>query len=74
LDGSSPRQIWSGNQQQQQQSLQYGSQISNQIQQQRLPHRQPSPSPQFSQAINNTYSSNSTLMTNNGKKNKEISY
>ncbi|CAF2213304.1 unnamed protein product [Rotaria magnacalcarata] len=65
FNGSSPRQIWSGNQQQQQQSLQYGSQISNQIQQQRLPHRQPSPSPQFSQAINNTYSSNSTLMTNN---------
>ncbi|CAF1006502.1 unnamed protein product [Rotaria sp. Silwood1] len=65
FNGSSPRQIWNGNQQP------YGSQISNrldfsnQIQQQRLPHTQPSPSSQYSQAINNTYSSNSTVTTNN---------
>ncbi|CAF3016204.1 unnamed protein product [Rotaria sp. Silwood2] len=71
FNGSSPRQIWNGNQQQQQ----YGSQISNRLdfsnqiqqqqqqQQQRLPHRQPSPSSQYSQAINNTYSSNSTVTT-----------
>ncbi|CAF3894064.1 unnamed protein product, partial [Rotaria sp. Silwood2] len=39
--------------------------FSNQIQQQRLSHRQSLPSSQYSQAINNTYSSNSRVTTNN---------
>jgi hypothetical protein len=62
--------MWNGNQQQpQQQQTQYPPQIStrldftNQIHQ-RIPPRQSSPSPQYSQS-NNTYSSNSTVTTNN---------
>ena len=73
LDGSSPRQMWNGNQQ-----PQYASQMptrldfNNQIQQ-RLPPRQSSPSSsQYSQSIPpssstnnpNTYSSNSTVTSN----------
>ncbi|CAF1674789.1 unnamed protein product, partial [Adineta ricciae] len=72
FNGSSPRQMWNGNQQQ----SQYPSQLpirldfSNQNQQ-RLPPRQPSPSTQYSQPMNNTnntnhntYSSNNTVTNN----------
>ncbi|UJR13836.1 hypothetical protein I4U23_000847 [Adineta vaga] len=77
FNGLSPRQLWNNTQQPPQQHQQYPTQIptrldfSNQIQlpsqqqQQRLPPRQSSPSPQYPQAINHTYSSNSTVTTNN---------
>ncbi|CAF1059106.1 unnamed protein product [Adineta ricciae] len=75
FNGSSPRQMWNNTQQpppQQQQQQHYPTQIPtrldfpNQIQQQqRLPPRQSSPSPQYPQTMNHTYSSNSTVITNN---------
>jgi len=70
VDGSSPRQMWNGNQQQYPPQIPTRLDYSNQIQQQqqRLPPRQSSPSPKYSQAINNTYSSNSTVNTNNCKR------
>jgi hypothetical protein len=66
--------MWNGNQQQQQQQyvshvpvrLDFTNQIQQQ-QQQRPPLRQSSPSSQYSQPITNTYSSNSTVTTNNCK-------
>jgi hypothetical protein len=63
--------MWNGNQQQSQYAPQISTRLdfTNQIQQ-RLPPRQSSPSPQYSQSINNNnnaYSSNSTVNTNNCK-------
>jgi len=61
--------MWNGNQQQYPPQIPTRLDYSNQIQQQqRLPPRQSSPSPKYSQAINNTYSSNSTVNTNNRKR------
>ncbi len=61
--------MWNGNQQQSQYTSQAPTRLDypNQIQQ-RLPHRQSSPSSQYSQSINNNtnnaYSSNSTVTSN----------
>ncbi|CAF1108825.1 unnamed protein product [Rotaria sordida] len=69
FNGSSPRQVWNGNQQQYAPQISTRLDFTNQIQQ-RLPPTQSSS--QYSQSINNnnnnnnnTYSSNSTVTTNN---------
>ena len=73
LDGPSSRQMRNGNPQQP-----YGSQIStcldfsNQIPQQRFPLEQSSASRQHPQAINNTYSSNSSITANNCERNEYL--